>query len=186
MAYIDFHPTIHAMGDEACAAALIEGTIIEFEDLSLDNVAHSGFRDCKVLQRVSLPAQRLDSVYSFGSTESLEEFTSPRLQAVTTYSFNGSGVYTVDLAVANVINTTAFRSCGNLSTLILRNLRVVNLTNVSAFTGTPIEAGTGYIYVPKKMLDGSDGIAAYSSATNWSTYAGQFRYIEDYPDITGG
>ena len=40
-----------------------------------------------------------------------------------------------------------------------------------------VESGTGYIYVPQATIEG------FKSATNWSTYADQFRAIEDYPDI---
>ena len=45
---------------------------------------------------------------------------------------------------------------------------------------TPIESGTGYIYVPASMVD------AYKADEKWSVYANQIRAIEDYPEITGG
>lgn len=68
-----------------------------------------------------------------------------------------------------------------LDTLILRaSDRIWALGNVSAFSGTPIESGSGYIYVPSTLLD------EYKAATNWSTFENQFRAIEDYPEITGG
>lgn len=37
----------------------------------------------------------------------------------------------------------------------------------------------GYIYVPAALID------EYKTATNWATFADQFRAIEDYPDICG-
>ena len=55
----------------------------------------------------------------------------------------------------------------------------MTLKNISAFNSTPIKSGTGYIYVPMSLVD------TYKSATNWSTFANQFRAIEDYPDICG-
>jgi hypothetical protein len=54
------------------------------------------------------------------------------------------------------------------------------LASPNAFNNTPIKSGTGYIYVPATLID------SYKSATNWSTYAAQFRAIEDYPEICGG
>ena len=44
-------------------------------------------------------------------------------------------------------------------------------------TNTPIVDGTGYIYVPANLLED------YKSATNWVTYADQFRAIEDHPEV---
>ena len=54
------------------------------------------------------------------------------------------------------------------------------MANTNSLGGTLIASGTGYIYVPKALVD------SYKSATNWTTYASQIRAIEDYPDVTGG
>ena len=43
-----------------------------------------------------------------------------------------------------------------------------------------IHLGTGYIYVPKALLSDDDATKDYRRATNWSTYADQFRALEDY------
>ena len=49
------------------------------------------------------------------------------------------------------------------------------LSSTNAFSGTPIALGTtGYIYVPRDL------IASYEAATNWSTFAGRYRALEDY------
>ena len=74
---------------------------------------------------------------------------------------------------------SAFRYNGNFATLILSNSTMCTLNNKNAFTDTPIAKGTGYIYVPQSLIE------AYKTATNWVTYASQFRAIEDYPDICG-
>ena len=47
------------------------------------------------------------------------------------------------------------------------------LANTNAFTNTPIESGTGYIYVLDELVD------SYKSATNWSTYAEQIKPISE-------
>jgi hypothetical protein len=48
------------------------------------------------------------------------------------------------------------------------------LWNKNSFDSSSIAKGTGYVYVPRSLVD------SYKSATNWSTYANQFRALEDY------
>jgi hypothetical protein len=78
------------------------------------------------------------------------------------------------------INTHSFSYCSGLTALILRNENVSDLIETNAFAKSPIETGTGYIYVPRNLVD------AYKNGTNWSIFANQIRAIEDYPEITGG
>ena len=90
---------------------------------------------------------------------------------------NDTSLTEVQLKTAN-IPSNCFASTA-LSTLVLYNpssagVTITTLTSTAAFAGTPIAAGTGYIYVPR------DKISEYEADTNWSTYAGQFRAIEDY------
>ena len=51
------------------------------------------------------------------------------------------------------------------------------LDEISVFSNTPISNGTGYIYVPKALIE------SYQAHEKWSAYASQFRAIEDYPEI---
>jgi hypothetical protein len=67
-----------------------------------------------------------------------------------------------------------------------------NLANTNAFTGCYHILGTvdstynpngdkdGYFYVPRALLSDDDATKDYRRATNWSTYASQFRALEDY------
>lgn len=163
MAYIDFHPTIHAMGDEACAAAIIEGTITEFEDVSLNEPGDYAFYGIEGLTSVDL----LD----LGRGYAMSKIGISRFVA-------GPKCY--------YINGATFADCANLTEVVLLgglNGGCVSLQNTNAFMGTPIADGTGYFYAPKKLGKVGDGIAAYEAATNWSVFAGQFRYIEDNPEI---
>lgn len=100
----------------------------------------------------------------------------PSLTEIPSYSFaNNSVMAVVDLKVASSIKGNVFYACNKLSTLILRKSdSICTLSATSAITSTPIASGTGYIYVPKALID------TYKSATNWVTYADQFRAIEDY------
>lgn len=73
-------------------------------------------------------------------------------------------------------DANAFQNCSALKCLILRNEETIcSLSHTGALSSTPIKAGgTGYIYVPSALVD------SYKAATNWSTYADQFRALEDY------
>lgn len=86
----------------------------------------------------------------------------------------------IEFDVLEEINDADFRQCSALTTVIIRTPAVCTLSTSNAFKETPIESGTGYIYVPAALVD------SYKAATNWSVYADQIRAIEDYPDICGG
>lgn len=100
---------------------------------------------------------------------------------ISSYTFrNCSKLVKLDFHKAENVGTYAFNGCKALGTLILRMSAVPTLGSTNAFTNTKIAGGTGYIYVPAALIE------EYKVATNWSTYANQFRAIEDYPEITGG
>jgi hypothetical protein len=80
----------------------------------------------------------------------------------------------LDLPVVTSIGNSSFHNT-SLNILILRNeLAMCTLGGTAAFTNTPVAIGSGYIYVPSSLIN------TYKSAANWSTYANQFRALEDY------
>ena len=96
-------------------------------------------------------------------------------------------VTVLDLPNVTVIDgSNVFGYTQNLKALILRSESLCVLKRSDTFGQSSIVIGTGYIYVPKTLADGSDGPTTYASATNWSAYATKFRAIEDYPDVCGG
>lgn len=111
----------------------------------------------------------------------------PKIVSVPQYAFNGCNVCgSIELSSATSIAAGAVSSCYRLTTLILRSETLCTLTNTSAFTNCYHFHGTvnssynpdglqdGYIYVPSTL------VAEYQAATNWSTFADQFRALEDY------
>lgn len=152
------------------------------------------FEGCTSLKDVNLPAATLCP--SFSGCTSLESIMLPLAVAVGSFIFDGcTNLRTIDLpACTSIGSQCTFRNCSKLEAIILRSKTVCTLnlysTSLTHFTyvfmGSGIAAGTGYIYVPKTLADGSDGVAAYRAATNWSHVAAQIRAIEDYPDICGG
>ena len=110
-----------------------------------------------------------------------DEYTNDRVTTIGEYAFSHNTALTwVSFPAVTSIGASAFASCSKLTTVILGAGSYVALSNVSAFTGTPIASGTGFIYVPAALVD------TYKIASNWSTYANQIRAIEDYPEICGG
>ena len=69
-----------------------------------------------------------------------------------------------------------FRDCSSLTTVIINNPNVFNMSNTNMFTNTPIAWGTGYIYVPDDLVD------TYKTTTNWSAYASQIKPLSELPE----
>jgi hypothetical protein len=150
----------------------------------LNNVKTIGdyaFNNCTSLFSVDAPNVTQIGKYSFGKCD-MESIELPELLWMATDGFVGCpNLKRANLGKINNIGNYCFTNCTAFETLILPNTqKVTTLANVNAFSNTPVAAGSGYIYVPKALID------SYKSATNWSTFASQFRAIEDYPDICGG
>lgn len=107
---------------------------------------------------------------------SVTEYKDDTIQKIGNDAFCECGQLTiVDTSAVDSIYMAAFGNCSNLTALILRKVsKIARLENINAFDKTPIKSGTGYIYVPSALID------SYKSAANWSTYASQFRALEDY------
>ena len=119
--------------------------------------------------------------YSLAGCTKLTSVVLPAVRIMDGHSMNGcSELIKADFSNLQTIKYSTFYINTKLVTLIIRTQVVAKLEKTSAFTGTPIASGTGYVYVPSALVD------SYKTATNWSTYANQIRAIEDYPDITGG
>ena len=72
------------------------------------------------------------------------------------------------------INANAFGRCSNLNKIVMPNLTSVpTLSNVSAFTGTPIANNKGYIYIPDTLVTEMQG------ASNWSNFASQIKGVSE-------
>lgn len=70
------------------------------------------------------------------------------------------------------IGKQAFYGASALKTVFIeRTDGIVTLANTNAFSSTLMTSKTGFIYVPDVLDDGTDGVEAYKTATNWATYA---------------
>ena len=166
---------------------------------SFANLATLGqymFRDCAALTSVSFPSLTTTAQYAFQNCKSLNSVDLSAVTSVSNYAFENSGfgklelpactslgTYTgkgyrtsvVDLTNNIQIAANKFNGANSLTHLILRSATMCTCGATSAFTGTPIASGKGWVYVP------TDLVSTYKAASNWSTYANQIVAISEYP-----
>lgn len=149
----------------------------------VEGSTQSAFAGCKSLKHINLPLVKILYSGTFSGCSSLEEVFFPSVTTLYGYVFSDCrNLKKADFdKVFTFFKEYAFLACPSLEALILRfESHPVNLSNKNNFENTPIENGTGYIYVPKALIED------YKVATNWIAFAEQFRAIEDYPEICGG
>ena len=138
-------------------------------------VRGQAFRYCSRMETVNFPAVTTIESNAFQNCTSLSTVSFPAATAIQSTSFSScSSLQMADFPAATSFSSSVFYGCTKLTALILRSNTKPTLANTSAFTETPIESGTGYIDVPSALIED------YKVATNWSTYAAQFRALEDY------
>lgn len=131
---------------------------------------------------VNLPNVTSLGAYAFYQCSNLETVTLPKLTSISTQTwYMCQKLNHIDCGQLGNIPAQTFASSAALKTLILRKTNsICTLSNANAVSGSGIGKGTGYVYVPSALIE------TYKTATNWSTFANQFRAIEDYPEICGG
>ena len=152
-----------------------------YENDRVTSVGGYVFYSCDALESISLPAATTIGSRAFRYCYNLTTVNIPVAVMIDSAALSYcESLQKLDLPKTTSIGSQAFYRCISLDALVLRSEKVCSLGGSNAFTDTPIEAGTGYIYVPGALID------EYKNATNWSTYADRFRAIEDYADILGG
>ena len=134
------------------------------------------FMHCVNLKSVNLPlVASISGNNNFYGCSGLESICLPKVESLTQSTFGKcTALEKADFPLVTLIAAQAFQDCSELKSLILRANSVATLENTSAFNNTPIKSGTGCIYVPSSV------IAAYSTATNWSTFSSQLRVLEAF------
>ena len=165
-------------------------TVKEFPKLT--TVGAAAFQYAYSVELVDTPIITTISSSAFRNCRTLKTIKLPNIQK---FADDGASycdiLETVDTGATD-IRYFAFRYSYSFKTLILRSNTLCTLNKTDAFTNCYHFHGTvnetynpngdkdGYIYVPKALVED------YKVATNWATFADQFRAIEDYPEITGG
>ena len=143
---------------------------------AVTSIGSYAFDGCDSLTNVDFPVAITTGASSFTSCPKLTSVNFPMATSVGSYAFERCAKLTsVDFPAATSIGSSSFSRCSSLKAVILRNVdNICSVYNAQAFGSTPIASGTGYIYVPSALIE------QYKVATNWSTYATQFRALEDY------
>ena len=147
----------------------------------VESVDCDTFESCESLGAINLPSATYIGDMAFAYCSMLTDVNAPLVEFIGGYAFGlCSSLTTIDLPSVTEISFGAFEGCESLTSLILRSENFCYIYEDSwVLSGTPIEAGEGYIYVPRAL------ISDYQADAAWSVYASQFRAIEDYPDICG-
>lgn len=138
------------------------------------NVGNYAFSGCTGVTSVSLPEATSIQNNAFTNVP-VSKLVLPKATTLGIYLNNGNGAAEIDLSAKPSIPANAFNGAYNMTSLVLRNAEQLTLSATSAFTGTPIANGYGWIYVPAALVD------TYKSASNWSTYASQIVSLDNYP-----
>lgn len=146
-----------------------------------------GFKNCTALEDVNIPLVSEIESNGFDGCAALKQITVPLITLVNSGVFSGCrSLIIADFSLVTRLNSGAFKNAYLLKAVLLRNTTVCQLASALAFDGCHHLSGTvnslynpngdkdGYIYVPRDLVD------SYKTATNWSTYASQFRALEDY------
>lgn len=156
--------------------------------VSFENVSHIGayaFYGCSKLNKVICPKLQKIGDHAFENVAidggiSPLQITSRICSLVGHYAFSSAKISQfymhspIDSNDNFVIYVGAFEYSEITHLVIVsENGEICELYDL-AIANTPIASGTGYIYVPRELVD------SYKSAENWSTYASQFRALEDY------
>lgn len=176
---------------------IVEGTVTEISNDKVKRVGRYAFYNNNKITKADFPKANVIEEYAFGGCTSLSDITATgsvnnnafyrcsKLEKISVYGSSiGSSVFSFCTSLKSAyfrlssqVGSYAFQQCSKLNMLVLRRpMMTCTLSSTNAFTGTPIAQGTGYIYVPRALIE------TYKAATNWVTYANQFRAIEDYID----
>lgn len=153
------------------------------EEVYLPNaqvIKQGAFVSCKNLRKIYIPVCKDIGQEAFGSWNPMhaEKFYAPKVRTLGKGALRTQAdIQRLDFNIIERIEAEALQSTKALKALIIRSLQPCLLLNADAFVKSAIKSGTGYIYVPRALIDD------YKTATNWTVYAAQFRAIEDYPDI---
>ena len=182
---------IKAGGDDK-AAAIIDRSITEYSNGSIETIGDYAFYHCSSLLSVDLPAATSIGGSAFDSCTSLTTVDLPAATSIggsafaacislatvvmpAATSIGANAFYycdkltTVDLPMATSIGAYVWSSCSTLKALIIRTGQVCSLAS-----GLGYGIDSCYIYVPRALVND------YKAATNWAQYADKFRALEDY------
>ena len=140
------------------------------------NVNRAAFYYCTALETVNLPECTNVGDNAFCFCKKLQNVNIPKCTIIEGYTFQFcKSLKKIDLNVVERISDSVFWGCELLECVKILNAETVCvLTSKYAFEDTPMENGTGHIYVPDALVND------YKKATNWSVFANQIKPLSEY------
>lgn len=140
-------------------------------------IGERAFTNNRVATEIVAPNAETIGTHALAYCISLVKVKMPKLLSAGEYLLASSTkVAEIDVSsFGRLSNAQLIGYCYALKTLIMRADFITECTMSNAiYSNCPIAQGTGYIYVPKALVE------SYKVATNWTKYANQFRALEDY------
>ena len=163
-------------------AWLLENTIpieINITENGTTTLATAGkYCDRNIDVNVNVPSYEAELAEQKAITDSILDrsitnYFNDTVTEIGIYAFMATSIERAEFTQKIFIRNVAFRYCSYFAKLILRSESVCTLEKVTAFADTPIENGTGYIYVPDNLVN------TYKTATNWSNFADKIKPISE-------
>ena len=154
---------------------------------SATQVSSNAFQACTKLVQADMPSLTWIGSTAFLQCSLLERAIFPLVTSINSGAFyTCSSLKIVDLSSMKKIPINIFNNNYSLKAFLLRSETMSTLDGANPFTNCYRFHGTvnatynpdglkdGYIYVPRALIED------YKVATNWVTFADQFRALEDY------
>lgn len=156
------------------ANSILDRSITELTS-NISSLGAYALGNCFKLTSLNLPEVISCGPYAMQSCTALTDISMPKVNVLGNFCFyRCRALKKVYLPSINQIGGNCFTGSG-LKTLIIPYTELCVLVG-NPFKDTPIEKGTGYIYVPAELAE------EYKTATNWTVYSEQVRSIEDYSE----
>ena len=167
-------PKVKSLGGNTFSNC-IKLTSVDFPEVT--TIDKSEFEFCNALTSVNLPLVTSEiKNHLFYFCQKLTFVNLPLVTSIEAYAYPFMGcdkLTTLKLPSLMSANQGAF-SNSSITSLILSNTEQICTLLGNVFTNSPIEKGTGYIYVPDELVE------SYKVATNWSEFADQIKPLSEY------
>lgn len=127
--------------------------IVSFSAPKVTVIYHSTLASNALLESVSLPLVTTLNDWCMSANPMLKELTLPSVTKMTRYAL----------------------ARGGLEKLVLPGTTLCTIAG-DTFQSTPIEKGTGYVYVPDDLVE------SYKAAANWVSIADQIKPMSELPE----
>lgn len=165
---------------EAFKAGVFAGcsSLVRVNLPKITGIGSEAFYNCNSLEIVYFPnVTSIDQMNTFSGCNKLRKVVLPSVTSIGNFVFPYCSALTyVECGSPDPVwigGAQNFQISSLLDTFIVRSTSVSSLGG-QVFNNCAIGNGTGYIYVPRNLID------SYKAATNWSAYADQFRALEDW------